>query len=555
LNVGQAFPATLPSAAEGGRLYAEHCAACHGDEGNGGGPMTPQLPGPVPDFSSPDLARTTPPQAWFMTVTQGRLDMLMPPFADSLTEAERWDLVAFLYTLSTPQQQIDEGKAIYEAECARCHGPGGAGDGPDAPALDTPHPDFSDLAYMAARTQSEFFSAVTDGAGEAMPAFQAALTEDQRWAALDYVRAFSYAYAAPGAPVPTLTGSVLGSVINGTNGASVPAGLEVTLHGFDDINLITTLTATVGADGTFAFEAVPYTGDRQFLVTASYRNITYGSEVQSFAGGQDTMDIILHIYDATTEAAAIRVERFHMFVEFTAENQVTIGELFILSNQGDRTVHAPDGSPSIRFALPPGAEDVTMQDGQEGADFVRTAEGLGLLGPVLPGSSTGQVLFSFSLPYDRNLQFAQPMPYPVDVANILVSDLAVSLTGDGWQDLGPQEFQGSEFQAFSQANLAAGEALAFRLTGQPRGASALRLADTDTASLAVGLGAVGVVVLGIGYWWYRRTRSQSEKPLRREDLLQAMAELDDAHDAGEVSEHEYRRERAWLKAQVKSMWE
>jgi hypothetical protein len=34
-----------------------------------------------------------------------------------------------------------------------------------------------------------------------------------------------------------------------------------------------------------------------------------------------------------------------------------------------------------------------------------------------------------------------------------------------------------------------------------------------------------------------------------------MAELDDAHDAGEVSEREYRRERAWLKAQVKSMWE
>jgi mono/diheme cytochrome c family protein len=517
--------------------------------------MTAQLPGPVPDFASPDLARTTPPLDWFQIITEGRIDQLMPPFADSLTEAERWDLVAFLYTLSTPASQIDDGKSIYTANCVRCHGEGGAGDGPDAMTLDKPSPAFTDLAYMSAHTQVEFFNAVTLGVGEAMPQFETSLTESQRWAAVDYVRAFSYAYVEPGAPQPEQTGAVLGSVVNGTQGAAVPAGLEVTLHGFDDINLVSTLTTTVDANGAFAFAGVPYIAGRQFLVTAEYNGVTYGSDISGFEGGQPTLNIALRIYDSTVEAAALRVERFHMFVEFTAQGRATIGELFLLSNLGDRTYVAPKGSPTVAFALPSGADDFNMQDGQEGVDYVRTAEGFAVMQPVVPGSGATQVLVSFSLPYNRSLDFAQKMLYPVEVANILVSDLQVKLTGEGLQSLGTQDFQGVQFQSFNRDNLAAGDTLTFQVSGRPSTSGPAGLAATDPVSMAAGLGALGAVVLGIGYWWYRRTRRRTDGSLNREDLLQAIVELDDAFAAGEVDEREYHRERAWLKAQLKRVWE
>lgn len=45
------------------------------------------------------------------------------------------------------------GKGLFEAHCARCHGPQARGDGPDAHTLETPVPD---LTRVAARNGGEF---------------------------------------------------------------------------------------------------------------------------------------------------------------------------------------------------------------------------------------------------------------------------------------------------------------------------------------------------------------------------------------------------------------
>ena len=41
----------------------------------------------------------------------------------SLDDGERWDVVAYLYRLSTTAEELDTGKQLYEANCASCHGP------------------------------------------------------------------------------------------------------------------------------------------------------------------------------------------------------------------------------------------------------------------------------------------------------------------------------------------------------------------------------------------------------------------------------------------------
>jgi mono/diheme cytochrome c family protein len=45
--------------------------------------------------------------------------------------------------------RYDSGEYLYRVYCASCHGPGGAGDGPVAPVLNTPLPDLRTIATRA----------------------------------------------------------------------------------------------------------------------------------------------------------------------------------------------------------------------------------------------------------------------------------------------------------------------------------------------------------------------------------------------------------------------
>ncbi|MEY3150594.1 MAG: hypothetical protein RLY92_821, partial [Chloroflexota bacterium] len=87
-------------AANGARLYAQHCTACHGANGAGDGELAAKLPGPLPNFTDAQLAAVREPQAWFNIISNGNLAALMPPWKDRLSARERWDLVAHLYSLS-----------------------------------------------------------------------------------------------------------------------------------------------------------------------------------------------------------------------------------------------------------------------------------------------------------------------------------------------------------------------------------------------------------------------------------------------------------------------
>lgn len=86
--------------ANGARLYAQHCTACHGAGGAGDGELAANLPGPLPNFTDAQFAALREPQAWFNIISNGNLAALMPPWKDRLSVQERWDLVAHLYSLS-----------------------------------------------------------------------------------------------------------------------------------------------------------------------------------------------------------------------------------------------------------------------------------------------------------------------------------------------------------------------------------------------------------------------------------------------------------------------
>ena len=83
------------------------------------------------------------------------------------------------------------GKAIFDANCAACHGADGKGDGPAAASLD-PKP--KDLVEVQSQLSDGFlFWRISEGGAmkpfnSAMPAWKNALSKDQIWEVITYIR-------------------------------------------------------------------------------------------------------------------------------------------------------------------------------------------------------------------------------------------------------------------------------------------------------------------------------------------------------------------------------
>jgi mono/diheme cytochrome c family protein len=95
-------------------------------------------------------------------------------------------------TLATPFAQpsaevIARGGELYERQCAVCHGPAGGGTGPVVGPGKYPFAPPINGASTAARSDGYIYAVITAGRG-LMPPYGWALTHDDRWAVVAYVR-------------------------------------------------------------------------------------------------------------------------------------------------------------------------------------------------------------------------------------------------------------------------------------------------------------------------------------------------------------------------------
>ncbi len=88
-------------------------------------------------------------------------------------------------------ESVATGQALFNENCAACHGIEGRGDGPEALSLSSPPVDFS-AGHTTTHTDGDLFFWILQGIAEtAMPAFEEQLTEKQVWYLVNYVRRLS----------------------------------------------------------------------------------------------------------------------------------------------------------------------------------------------------------------------------------------------------------------------------------------------------------------------------------------------------------------------------
>lgn len=98
--------------------------------------------------------------------------------------------------LAGNKEAVATGQEIYEANCVTCHGPQGEGDGPAAAALDPQPVSLADSAMMQAHGDGYLFWRISEGGAmepfnSAMLAYKEALSEEEIWQVISYVRMFS----------------------------------------------------------------------------------------------------------------------------------------------------------------------------------------------------------------------------------------------------------------------------------------------------------------------------------------------------------------------------
>jgi len=95
--------------------------------------------------------------------------------------------------LADDLEAIEAGEALFQTNCVVCHGPEGQGDGPGAAALDPKPAALGDQAMMGSLSDGYLFWRISKGGAmepfnSAMPAWEAGLTEEQRWQLVSFVR-------------------------------------------------------------------------------------------------------------------------------------------------------------------------------------------------------------------------------------------------------------------------------------------------------------------------------------------------------------------------------
>lgn len=571
-------PTTPPAATFGSGSFEQNCAPCHGLNGLGDGPTAASLPYSPTIFADPNAIWPLSPAELFHTTKFGRIERLMPPWGNQLSDEEIWQTVMYAWSLHTDPAFVTGGASLYAQNCADCHGETGAGDGPDAPADLV---DLGDLTYAMAQSQEDWL----DGWQTAHPEIGEAWTGEEQRQVLEYIRTFTYipAWESGYRPGP---GVIRGTVVHGTAGETLPPGIEVTLDAYSHFSLIETFTATVDAAGDFVFTDLAIADNLSYIAATTLNDVRYTSALVMLTDEAPEVEATFMVYATTDQPASIRIDRTDWIID-DEPGALLIVQLYFFGSDGDRTfVGAPvDGLEmpvTVGMHVPEGAEQVTFEGGVVGESFQQVGDLYYDTTPLIPGQGTKQIVVRYLLPYaGTSVDYAQRFLYPRAQTTLLVGELPqlqatiAPRDGEAWEIVDTQDFQGRNYRIYRGGESPAGE-IDVALSGlldvselDPRdatgasgtttaapGTSAASSGETFVPWMAWSVGGLSLLVLAIGVLWAWRSGRVAlvaQPPDLRHEvdaLAKRIAQLDDRHALGQVDDASWQQQRSQYKARL-----
>ena len=364
----------------------------------------------------------------------------------------------------------------------------------------------------------------------------------------------------PGGAVGQSAGVLEGQVVNGTPEGAAPGVVPLRVRKFRGTTELGAVDSATDAEGRFRVEGLEVSDGLSYYVEAGYESVAYRTEPLdlSLISGPVT----LTVYDTTSSDAAIHLDT--VLLEFSRADISTgfigISERVTVVNASPRTFVGdlftnPAMGQALRIPLPRNALDVRLGHGFGPEGVTPTNEGIVTRTPVLPGETV--LLYGYDLPYaGTDVSMEHAWAYPVTDLFVLVPDGEGTPFSPTLTQAGRVTFEGSAFMVLQGSGLTEGVSSTISVEGLPAitavtGAVRKVYADTVMRGAAVALlgviaaGAAAYVVMAGG----RRgagQRAPAISPLEgeRRGLVAALADLDDAREAGRLAQAEHEQARA-----------
>jgi hypothetical protein len=352
--------------------------------------------------------------------------------------------------------------------------------------------------------------------------------------------------------VAATEGVIEGNVVNKTPEGAGIGGIELTLHIFQGGTEMGQAKTTTDSEGLFSFSDLNAEPEYSYDVTLTYQEADYTTESVSF-GTDPVLSLEVDVYDATSSPQEIKISQSHTVIT-TQGNQVVVLEVYLVENAGSLTYVGSQVVPTLgrketlRFSLPHEAGAIALEVGLKEQYLAFQQDDLVDTMPVPPG--TTQIAFSYQVLGQKSVLFQKRFDFPTDYFNLLVED--TGLTVDT-QDLSPAasvDIQGASYLRYDAVDLHSGSTVSFTISGLPTAGTAAGTATRFQWALVWAL----ALVLGVGLVYSLRRRPAPARVSKesREELLLAIARLDEDFEAKKVPEAHYRRRRAELMGRLLS---
>ena len=287
--------------------------------------------------------------------------------------------------------------------------------------------------------------------------------------------------------------SLVLDVTNGTQGGAPVEADAVFVDIFKDKRLLRTIEGTVGADGKVVFEALP-AGPGVFAVPrVRHQEMMFSGRVVALRAGEEQITAGVRVFDVCFDTSKLSVRAHHIIIK-AQPKMLAFEEYVMVVNSSDMAVSSErrdnQGRPIIlEMLLPEGFKNLRTASSFEEDAVVATQNGFYDTMAIPPGEYEFRVSYSLDIPSER-LNIVRRFTLPTSSVVVFGELGQARIEGLGAPERATSP-SGMEVEYYRRTGLAAGDELAFEITGFRVGSSGV----TGWIVLAVVFGALLLVAL------------------------------------------------------------
>lgn len=353
--------------------------------------------------------------------------------------------------------------------------------------------------------------------------------------------------------------TISGSLINGTTDDPV-SGLKVILKRFEGDQEKELQNTLSDPEGNFYFRGLEPSEEHGYIVHTVYNGVEYSSSPVMFKDQKRDIPVEMTVYETTDSDKEISVPMHHVLLQ-PQEGSLWVRELMIIENKDNRVYVgsqeiAQDKKETLRISLPAQAREFQILKGLMSCCIVELQDGFADTMDIKPGKK--ELHFQYKIDYKTSsLALSKKINLMTGSLDFFIPNRGIRASGENVQYAGLMGKPEEQFLHFTGKMLAKGIQVALKLESMPKKSISLK-------GIAPIL-AVALFAFAMAYPFIRKRRKATHRVKmekkeesrekmtlqeQRENLILAMAELDDQLDAGQISSEEHEEKRRVLKEKV-----